>query len=427
MFSGRGYNLLGRGRVTVSDQHPDPDYQKASLWDGRPGRPFIFGSNSEDRFFQLDGDLALGTGGFNNFPGGIAEGWNRLQSGGGAVTQEGVVKSEDGSAVRFAKAAPGDVAQLARAFTVRSGEWLTIDVDLRGDGALACLLFVQNVNTARFWDGLGWTAVATPVFSVVANSGPRPQGYNLRSTHFQVEDYATTFMDQMTLQVTLGPSTTVGTGLCYADGFSIYADLDLLGLFGLPNLDPSISIELRSDTAGFGGPGNLEATAALRRPSLYIVLDSPAARRYWRVVFKGINSGFGFPTASPAIGEAVLGLSRKMLFNPEYPIHVSFASHNDVNVSGGGESYVSARSETPQRTIELPFQYGSLVGFEDARDFIYLRSAFGANPVVVVPLDTESAVYHGRVGPEWQAEQSSFTQYPATIQIREDPLPSLYP
>ncbi len=102
-----------------------------------------------------------------------------------------------------------------------------------------------------------------------------------------------------------------------------------------------MTVELRSSRDNFGVDDVLEAAATVGQSSFAAVLPVPITRRFWRVRFAGENPG------PVALGEVVLGLLRRLVRAPEYPLGLKTREPTERDETAAGEVYVRLLSAEP--------------------------------------------------------------------------------
>ena len=163
-------------------------------------------------------------------------------------------------------------------------------------------------------------------------------------------------------------------------------EVDFCSIHG-HNLESGVTVTLRSRATPFGASitsGTEEAVFDVRSPAFFVRLGAPVNRRYWRLVFSGNN---GSPIE---LGEVFLGLSTNSSAKPiraRWKEERQQVRHNTA--SGSVRVWNMTRHPTRQVTL---FFTGSRVTLDAVRQDIYEGTKFGANPVVLVPVEAQSDV-----------------------------------
>lgn len=215
----------------------------------------------------------------------------------------------------------------------------------------------------------------------------------------------------LAFQFEAGPDREVDIDL----GTSI--PVDFLSVHG-HNLDPAaIGVELRSSRDNFGVDDRVEAVAAIGQPSFAAVLPVPVSRRFWRIRFAGEN-----PEVI-RLGEVVVGLSRRLIRAPEYPLAVENRERTERDETDAGDVYVTLLSTQPRRTVSLEYWLASEDVHAESRDELFGRAGDGT-PIVILPSDLDpSLVVYGQVAAAWEAPLKVKDRWFAKYVVTEDAFP----
>lgn len=193
--------------------------------------------------------------------------------------------------------------------------------------------------------------------------------------------------------------------------------VDFLSVHG-HNLDPAaVTVELRSSRDNFGVDDQIEAVATIGQPSFAAVLPMPVTRRFWRVRFEGEN-----PEAI-ALGEVVLGCSRRLIRAPEYPLSVEAREATERDETASGEVYVQLLSTQPCRTVSIEYWLASEEAHDESRDELFGKGGDGT-PLVILPNDLDPRlVVYGRISAAWDAPLKVKDRWFAKYVVTEDAFP----
>jgi hypothetical protein len=377
---GQKYNLLERGSVTVSSEHAQ--LTKDRLFDGRPSRAYRAAAAATDLLITVDGNIVLNPG-LETWSGGAPANWIKTGT---------VVETTVGGEVRSGSASKHSLAGLLQQdVTVKSGQNLKIDLWAMVSGGSTAGVRVYNPQTGRYLvaGGASWSSTPTEVLTTTSTTY-----FNL-TQQFAMESFAACgYRDLTTLRIIIG--AVGGGGSSFFDDVTLYPGTNFASIHG-HNLDPTLSLELRSDSAAFAGAGTLESTFAqpVVVPAAYLLLGSTKYLRYWRL------KAVGTPTAAQEIGEAAICEVRQPLEHYETPVHSGSRWDRQSSATPGGERHVHKRSKWQVRTRAFTYHFESQAAYDDGMELFHLRSEGDTYPAIVVPDTALSTVIHGRLRAEF--------------------------
>jgi hypothetical protein len=189
------------------------------------------------------------------------------------------------------------------------------------------------------------------------------------------------------------------------------------------NLPPSVTVDLVSDatSSGFGAASTEAAGIAVLQPAFYAVLSSAINSRWIRV-----DTNDPVAASDLSIGELVIGLTTAL----SAPRHTNVSSWQlgeqlpqIRQTTQGGTIRALALLEQPMRVLGLPHLAVSSSDHQAIRDEIYRRTDYGAEPIVLIPWDSESVVIYGRIDSQATFERTNPDRYSHSIAIVELPGP----
>src|SRR5215208_133283 len=164
--AGPKLNLLERATVTANGT-ADPLFGISGLSDGRVSNPMRFSGLGASESVIVDLDGFLDTGDFENWSGGLPDGWVVTTAGTSTVT-ETTVGAEVHSGTSAAKLTGGDSgASIFKTIEVRAGELRRLSVWLKlADAADILRIRIKCNRTGRYLNsGLTWQATVTNAYS----------------------------------------------------------------------------------------------------------------------------------------------------------------------------------------------------------------------------------------------------------------------
>ncbi len=369
ILPGRNLNILD-GALSITATDPEAGYDEENVANSVPSHPFRFDDVGTDDSLIADldrltnGDMeawAVTT---------VPDGWEVVT---GTAAREGTIKH--GGSYSCKLLASSTVEQI---IWVPSGWDMTLDCWLRGDGTYFTQGYLRNLRTGNWLtSGGAWQASIT-------NFGAQTAGSYAQFTRdFTVESYSTCGYQHLVPLRLQFQHQASGTG-GYCDDISMWPHWDFASIHG-HNIPPNIAVKVqRDDNAAFSS-ATTEMTPTVIQPSFFDTIGTSAKERYARLLLEGS----AVQTKSIYIGEWVLGqyktLTKGHGYGPDY-----------MRVMP--TSQVSAISRTPRsdwshRGLRLDFTNSdaALTNMYEMLD----RARGGADPFVVVPIDTESDVMFG--------------------------------
>lgn len=396
VMTGRLSNVLARGTVTASTE--SLMFPLTKLYDGDPGELFEFGQAQIGERVDVDADLALGTGDFEDVHvDGAPPGWDDQSQGTASLSRDTVVFDEGASSVKLTSNAT-DTAMMQKVFTVRAGETLRMDMQLRGHGELR----MQDIDTGQWLnEDLEWQDAET----------------------FFVDDsqFSAGVFDQVTKDITISPmsywpkairrvglrfigNTASMQNELWVDAFSFVPSYNTLGIFG-HNIKASIPVTWESANNSLFSGSTLLATITPQKDKFYHRISTPSLLRYIRVTVNGLN------IHPPWIGELLVGASHLFervngdgLPGPMSPIKTDHIDHRITVQKAVGGSLTRGIARAPRAVKTFGFQFPDLPDtaedgvFREFFDEVFRRSIAG-HPAMVVPNTDRREVLYGHLSP----------------------------
>jgi hypothetical protein len=398
VLSGEGYNILATGDVTVSPT-ADALFPAANLPDGRPDSAFRFGSASTSEcLITVDGNI-VANGALDTFSGSAPTSWTA--DGTVALSTESATRINGGSLIR-------------QDLTVRSGQRVVVAGEARNDGVAIGVFgaVLQNLDTGKFYNGTSWTASPAQLVSGATSSyttnGPYP---------VVVEGFATVGQDRTRLRLTLRNFAVTSTDYVFVRGWYLWQSADFASIHG-HNIRADLVAQLRSSPDNFAttssGSSITQATLTKAQPSFYTVLSSAIDDRYWqlRLLYNVLSTTIGNPpTESVWLGEAVIGQATELTRPQDLGQELRMLADNIRVATPYGSAWSHRVGQSPRRVLGMSFNYFTSSEYQEARQEVFERSFGSANPIVVVPDDSQPEVLHGRINNEWAVRQTLGTHF----------------
>lgn len=271
-------------------------------------------------------------------------------------------------------------------FTARSGERRRIT-----SGGTSNVQ-VQNLTTGRYLRSDGAWQVGTT--NVLTAAG---------SLDYQVESFTICQAPTVLLKITQSGAQTM----------SDWPRWNAVGVVG-HNLDPGLTVEMRSSTDNFSGSNVLEVTGAILQPSFFMVDAQGISNRYGRVLLTGTNQ------ATPWYGEVFPCWLETAVDKPDAGLEVQYEEPQIRNTSPLGDAYVYNLAPFPRRIVKMQFDQAAATGAIETRQEIILRCRGGAYPILLAPVDSEGFVIHGRPTEKWSETRYISHRWRDDLVIAED-------
>lgn len=350
-------------------------FPASNLADGQPGTIFRFGSLAVNSIIEADLDIGGNDGDFESWTGGTPDGWTEANTGTGTVTQNITEFNSGASSAEFEDGS--GTASLYRDYSVRTGATLKLDVaHFATDIPLPVMkVRVQDLRTGKWlksdstWDGAQQDAIACAVQLLT---------WVPETLTFAVES---SIWPTTSLRLTLHHESG-SAGLF--DSVALYPQVDFASWHG-HNIDPVVTLQLRSSSDAFASDNDLEATPTVAVGAFYSYLAAPVLKRYWRSYFSGgPNSSVSGP---PYLGEWCLAKALALSKGPAYPVTLRHHFPQVRGRIGTWATYAYALSQHPQTDVSLTFRHQDAHSTEFQKEVV--QRAGGGGVCVVVP-DTDA-------------------------------------
>lgn len=269
---------------------------------------------------------------------------------------------------------------------------------------------VIDLGTGLQWDGTAgeWDSSSTPVAAQTTDD-----------TWLDIDEDITNSGDtRTTYRVMLIPDGGAGaTYYAYASAPALLGEQDFVALVG-HNIPAGATLtwsdgSTTATVSPIDSPTAFESFTATATRTWTLTITMPTDIKAW--------------TPSPFVGELWAGRLVDMVACPGYPFDLIEADLGQVRLEGGlGRETVYTEVERPLRAFKMRFKTTSDSQYEDARDSFLRASRFGADPILLVPVDAlegAGTIWHGRVGPETTYARINNTKRTFEITMRESPFP----
>lgn len=275
---------------------------------------------------------------------------------------------------------------------VRAGERRRIT------GVGTTTISVQNLSTGKYLTAGGaWQAGATNCLSAAG------------ALNYQVESLTLCLSPTVTLRIVMSGGTTVcDWPVCNA-----------IWVWG-HNLDPALSVQMRSSTDNFSGSDVLEASGSIQQPSFLILDSTPSYNRYVRLAFTGTNQAAPwYAEVSPCYVETAV---TTLGMDPE----VTYDFAQIRNEGPYSEPHVYPLADRPRRLCKWRFNM-DVAREREIREEVILRCLGGAYPLMLVPTSTDTvpAVLFGKLDAKWSATRNFLDLWGTDLVLSEGVAPKL--
>lgn len=313
---------------------------------------------------------------------------------------------------------------------VMPGETVTVSAGLYLPGAstsVAVKLRVLDLSTGKSYDGLtnAWSTLDVRV----AQQGVTNTWLDFQETI--PADPARLVRGNYRILLEQDSPPHGASTFCYAsNGTSlltngipaIYPDVDFGAIIG-HNIASGSTVTL-GDT--LGGPAILTLSPIVF-PSMFDTAVAASQIQQWRLTIS-------MPTASadfrerPYIGELWLGTIADMAWCPRFPFDLTLGDSGQVRAPGGyGRQNVFSDAVRARARLKMNFEADD-AGYLQARDFLEGATRHGADPLLIMPVDTlegADAIYHARLNNEVLYSRVNNQRRRYSLIAEEDPFPRI--
>lgn len=407
-LTGSRFNQFGLGTVSV-DPAEAAVAPKANLYDSDPSTPHIAGS------IQADSYMRVRLAGLTNpgFETSTLSGWTDNDQGTGTSVETSTgaeVRSGSKALKMTGSDATTNYGSRYQSITVTSGETRKATVrsiPISGTGTIFSL-YLYNTRTLKYYNGTAWATTRAAAASALYTGSP---GYGTTSITYTIESYEATRSETCSLRWEL----VCPEGECAIDDVSDWPGVTFAGIFG-HNYAPTLSPLVQYSTDG--SSWTTHATMTIQRPAFFATFSAIYAE-YWQIKLSGT------PLEAPYTGEAVLGQYR------EGSTQIAAGPMPTWDIPGVrsagtiGRPMVYNFATDATESIRLVFSGDSETEAREAVFGMFVRSGQGRYPVIIVPTDTESFVYYGRLMQPFSLERPALGIYDWGIDLVGDPFPTV--
>ncbi len=286
------------------------------------------------------------------------------------------------------------------------------------------------------WDGAAFTPGSSTPYTFTARAGERRRITSGGTTNVQIQNLSTGKYLKSDLTWVTGTQnclTAAGSLDYQVESFALcqqpYVSLKITQsgaqtmsdwprwnaaiVYG-HNLDPALTVELRSSTDNFSASNVLEVTGAILQPGFYMLDAGGISNRYGRVLFTGTNQSTGW------ISEVIPCWLETATDAPDVGLEVRYQEPQIRNTMAYGEAYVYPLAPRPRRVVQMRFNQLATTGAIETRQEMVLRGRGGAYPIVMIPVAAESDVFFGRLTDQWAETRYISTRYRNDLVLAED-------
>jgi hypothetical protein len=424
--AGELLNFLEQARLITPSPALDANFPVARLYDGYADAVAAFATNTASPLYTvdlalLDKDL-VDNGNLDSWPGGVPTGWAVTTSGGGAVTEATAGEARSGSAAKVKK--NGGAASIKKTYKVRTSQRILFDLYLRNAAAGQAQAQIYNPLTKKYLTGaMAWQS-GQAYFATASTTS-----YVQKTNSFTVEDWRAHGDAPITYLELSIHDTGAGGGSDYAlvDDVFLSPHWNALVLAG-HNIEAGMAPQMRSSNDNFAANNVLEASPAVRQPSMFAFASTAIAKRWARLQLTGTQSSI---SGAAWLGELAITYLETALRGFNDGSDLRYLPDNTVNAGPGGKVIASQTARQRRRVLRVTVEPGT-VGANDAeireqRDEITGRSHGALWPLIVVPHNSEDIVLHGRLDDSWAAKRVFDTFWEDDLLISENPFTRVIP
>jgi hypothetical protein len=403
------YNFLYLATRTFSSENAQLTW--ANAVDGDPGTAGMFNTAGADLFVK--GDLCSNAN-LDTWSGGLPTGYTDISTGTGDVVEEGTT-TVSGKSALITGGASG-VGGLRRIYVVRSGTTVKFSIRLRNDTSGTIDVQIRNLDTGYYLSpGAEWQA--SQVYFVEDDT---TGSFSTRTVTFTMQPFSFTNKDAVTLEVRV---TKDSDDDGFVDNWLVVPGVNFWSIHGhnatAGNGLAGVAVTYSDDDSSYTGTAGSDPD--FNQPSTYQILNATQYRQFWKFTYTGT------PTSGTNVyyGELILGQIETASMAPRYGHEVAYNRRQVRNVSRGGNVRVHNSSLFEERVIKMSFGLKGDAELLEMRDQWHRRSDFGRHPMILVPLDTEDIVIHGRVADAVALRRLFMGFREGEVMVAESPFPSI--
>jgi len=213
-----------------------------------------------------------------------------------------------------------------------------------------------------------------------------------------------------------------GTALLTNGLPAIYPDVDFAAIIG-HNIASGSVVTLGPH---LGGPVILTFSPIVF-PSMFDTVVTASQIQQWRLTITMPQASADF-RERPFIGELWLGTIADMAWCPRFPFDLSPVDSGQVRALGGyGRQSVFSDATRDRHRLKMNFEADE-AGYLQARDFLEGATRHGADPLLIMPVDTlegATAIYHARLNNEVLYSRINNQRRRYSLVAEEDPFPRI--
>lgn len=400
---GIGGNSYSRGILGMTVGSEDSNFPKAALFDNFCDVIYREAAAGTDR--RIYGDLSILSNG--TFEVDLA-GWTVETSGTGAAARTTTGGEFHGGVAAVECTGGSGFGQVVQDVFARPGELLRYDIWARIVTAGTARFRIQNRATGNYWVSGAWQSAVGDAATTTSTSFVNLTG------NVTVENFAKVQDDFFPLRITLRHDNASGSA-CF-DDLAIFPHTNFLGVFG-HNIPASPLITPKFQTSPDASSWTTQATMTMKQPAFYSYLSTAQTARYVGLLLEGTGLDAHY------IGELFAGYGvtpgRAMKWNYSTP-HEYAAIRHETAI---GRVWAARMSEKPMRGLSFSVRAGTEIEANEWIEDFWQRSLGGEWPVVVVPVETEFPVYHGRVMPSLGATRGQLTSWAVPLDLTPSAMP----
>ena len=401
-LTGSKLNTFSRGTVSISPSAASVS-DAANLYDGDPGCPLLFGSAAAG-YAKVDCNALINPG----FETSTLSGWTDADSGTGSpasteTTTAGEFRSGT-KALKLYSDTPAGTAARYQTISARPGEYRKATFYIKGDATATVSLYLTNTVTGRSYNGSSWGSYAAAVSQAASGS------FVAVTVTYQVESYEACGTDSVSLTWRISMAPSSGAATAYVDDCSDVPGITFASIHG-HNLSADPTVESSDDDSSW----TTRATMTRKRPAFWTSFAIVYAR-YWKIAWASAQT-------ATYIGEAVLGQYETSATSPQWGLTESRDIPGVRTRGPSGRHAVYNYATDPPRGITMTFSARTAAAARELSDSLWLRSGQGLYPAVIVPIDTETGVYYGRLTAPHEQPRPFQGVYNCDLALVGDPFP----
>jgi len=401
-LTGSRFNVFGLGGTVSVSPTAATVAPASNLYDLDAGTPHIAGSIAADSYMRVQYNALTNPG----FETSTLSGWTSGDTGTGTSAEEVTTIRTGAKSLKLVGTSAANYGSRYQSVTASAGEYRKATTYIKTTSSGTAKLFLKNLKTGNYYNGSAWASTRAAAVSQAATGS-----FVAMTVTYQMESFDTCMADAVSLRWELACES----GTVFCDDCLDVVGVTFAGIFG-HNYGTVISPLVQSSDDG--SAWTTRATMTIARPAFYSVFSIIYAE-YWQIKLSGT------PHEAPYTGEAVLGQYQTSATSPMWNFPKTRAIPGARMRGQSTRPHVYTYCTDPPQDVDLTFSARTSTASKELCESLWLRSANGKYPVILIPIDTEADVYFGRFLDPVVVERPFQGVFETTLKLVGDPMPTV--